>query len=60
MAYFNSKTATVTVHDFKSLLAAWRTFGGNSLLGGIVMDGRITEEQRQSLPKELSAICQFI
>ncbi len=52
--YFRiSRTSTVTVRDYKSLLEAWRLYSDDlSLLGRVIVTGRLTREQQRSLPKE--------
>jgi hypothetical protein len=48
-------TTTVTVHDYRSLLAAWKRFGGpRSLVGRYIYVGKpLTESQLRRLPAGL-------
>lgn len=59
MAYMKTHaTSTVEVHDFSSLMFAWKEYGElpySLLVGKYIMRGKLTPAQRRHLPKSLLA-----
>lgn len=58
MTYANvHSTTTVTVPDYKNLMAAWKEYGGQvSLVGRFIVKKPLTAAQLRRLPKGLRTL----